>query len=59
MAAGQVNDGETTEAQPYRPVQVMALVIGLYPDSVLTYLRPSVTQLLAAVGAPAKLAGGL
>jgi NADH:ubiquinone oxidoreductase subunit 4 (subunit M) len=31
---------------------LMALIIGLYPESVLGYLRASVEQLLAAVAAP-------
>jgi NADH-quinone oxidoreductase subunit M len=37
------------------PLALLALVIGLYPESVLGYLRPSVTQLLGAPGVP----GGL
>src|SRR5262245_21222722 len=32
MAAGQVDDGESTETQPYRAVQVMTLVIGTPVD---------------------------
>jgi NADH-quinone oxidoreductase subunit M len=37
------------------PLALLALAIGLYPELVLGYLRPSVTQLLGAPGVP----GGL
>jgi NADH-quinone oxidoreductase subunit M len=41
------------------PLALFALVIGLQPDSVLSFLQASVTQLLAAVAPSGSLAGGL
>jgi NADH-quinone oxidoreductase subunit M len=38
------------------PLAVLALVIGLYPESVLGFLRTSVTQLLTAVAASGQVA---
>jgi NADH-quinone oxidoreductase subunit M len=52
-------DLNTREVLTLAPLVLMALVIGLYPEIVLGYLRPSVTQLLAAMTAPVKLAGGM
>lgn len=46
------------EAATLAPLVLLALVIGLYPASVLGFLHSSVTQLLAAVAAPDVLAGG-
>jgi len=41
------------------PLALMVLVIGLYPESVLGFLRASVAELLAAVTATSGVAGGL
>jgi NADH:ubiquinone oxidoreductase subunit 4 (subunit M) len=41
------------------PLALLALVIGLYPESVLGFLRASVTQLLAAMLAPGGAVGRL
>ena len=38
---------------------LLAVVIGLYPESVLGFLRASVTQLLAAVAGGGGVAGRL
>jgi NADH-quinone oxidoreductase subunit M len=41
------------------PMAFLAVAIGLYPESVLGFLRVSVAQLLATVTAPAAVAGGM
>ena len=47
------------EAATLAPLAFLALVIGLYPESVLGFLRVSVEQLLAAVAASREIAGSL
>src|SRR5262245_43190043 len=49
MAAGQVDDGESTEAQPYRAVQVMALVVGTPVDDSRGHRLDVVQQNVGAV----------
>jgi NADH:ubiquinone oxidoreductase subunit 4 (subunit M) len=39
------------------PLALLVVVIGLYPEVVLGFLRTSVEQLLAAVAVPGALAG--
>lgn len=41
------------------PLAAFALIIGLHPESVLSFLRVSVTQLLASMSSPGALAAGL
>jgi len=41
------------------PLVFLALVIGLYPESVLGFLRASVAQLLTTMSAPGEIAGRL
>jgi NADH-quinone oxidoreductase subunit M len=67
MALGEVGPGLTKlhldlnvrEVATLAPLAVLAVVIGLYPDSVLSFLRVSVTQLLAAVSSSGGIAGRL
>jgi NADH-quinone oxidoreductase subunit M len=47
------------EAATLAPLAFLTLVIGLYPESVLGFLRVSVEQLLAAVAASHEIAGSL
>jgi len=60
MALGEVRSGlrelldldlNAREAATLAPLALMALVIGLYPDAVLGFLRASVTQLMVLSGA--------
>jgi NADH-quinone oxidoreductase subunit M len=44
-------DLNAREVATLSPLALLALVIGLYPESVLGFLRASVTQLLAAMPA--------
>jgi NADH-quinone oxidoreductase subunit M len=39
------------------PLVLLALVIGFYPESVLGFLRASVTQLLGIVSGPGEIVG--
>jgi len=41
------------------PMAALALTIGLYPESVLSFLRVSVEQLLVASAAAVGVAGGM
>jgi NADH-quinone oxidoreductase subunit M len=52
-------DLNAREIATLAPLAVLAVVIGLYPESVLGLLRASVSQLLVAVNATAEVAGGL
>jgi NADH-quinone oxidoreductase subunit M len=45
------------EVATLAPLVFLALVIGLYPESVLGFLRASVAQLLTTMAAPADIAG--
>jgi NADH-quinone oxidoreductase subunit M len=47
------------EAVTLAPLAVAAVVIGVYPESVLGFLRESVTQLLATLSTPGGIAGRL
>jgi NADH-quinone oxidoreductase subunit M len=47
------------EVMTLAPMALLVVVIGLYPESVLSFLRVSVVQLLVAVPAPVGVAGGL
>ena len=47
------------EVATLAPLALLAIVIGLYPDAVLGFVRASVAQLLAAMTAPGTLAGRL
>jgi NADH-quinone oxidoreductase subunit M len=68
VALGEVNPGlrgmrldlDAREIATLVPLVVMALVIGLYPESVLGFLRVPVAQLLESVTtSPIELAGGM
>jgi NADH-quinone oxidoreductase subunit M len=68
LALGEVNPGlrgmrlelNAREVATLLPLVVMALVIGLYPESVLGFLREPVAQILErAVNSPIELAGGM
>ena len=67
MVLGELGPGlRGAASRPQRPrsrdpraLVVLAVVIGLYPESVLGFLRASVTQLLAAVSSPGGIAGRL
>jgi NADH-quinone oxidoreductase subunit M len=68
VALGDVNPGlrgmrldiNAREVATLLPLVAMALVIGLYPESVLGFLRAPVAQILEAVTtSPIELAGGL
>ena len=50
-------DLNAREVATLAPLALLAVVIGLYPESVLGFLRASVTQLLGAVAAPGEVAG--
>ena len=52
-------DLNVREVATLAPLVVLAVVIGLYPESVLGFLRASVTQLLAAVASSGGIAGRL
>jgi NADH-quinone oxidoreductase subunit M len=52
-------DVNAREVATLAPLAVLALLIGLYPESVLGVLRASVGQLLAAISASAAVAGKL
>ena len=52
-------DLNVREIATLAPLVVLAVVIGLYPESVLGVLRASVTQLLAAVSSSGGIAGRL
>ncbi len=52
-------DLRAREIATLTPLALMVLVIGLYPESVLGFLRASVAELLAAVTATSGVAGGL
>jgi NADH-quinone oxidoreductase subunit M len=68
VALGDVNPGlrelrldiNAREIATLLPLVVMALVIGLYPESVLGFIRAPVAQLLSAIAtSPIELAGGM
>ena len=67
VVLGDVNPGlrglrldlNAREMATLAPLALLAVVIGLYPESVLSFLRVSVTQLLGAVSAPGAVAGRL
>ncbi len=68
VALGEVNPGlrgmrleiNAREVATLLPLVVMAIVIGLYPESVLGFLRAPVAQLLEIVTtSPIELAGGM
>jgi NADH-quinone oxidoreductase subunit M len=50
-------DLNAREVATLAPLAVLAVVLGLYPESVLGFLRPSVTQLLTAVAVSSELVG--
>jgi len=52
-------DLDVREVATLVPLVLLALVIGFYPESVLGFLRASVTQLLGAVSGPGEIAGRL
>jgi NADH-quinone oxidoreductase subunit M len=52
-------DLNAREVATLAPLAVLALVIGLYPESVLGFLRASVAHLLAAAAATGEVAGRL
>jgi NADH-quinone oxidoreductase subunit M len=52
-------DLNAREVATLAPLVLLALVIGLYPESVLGFLRASVTQLLTTVSAPGTSGGRL
>jgi NADH-quinone oxidoreductase subunit M len=52
-------DLNAREIATLAPLAVLTVVIGLYPESVLGFLRASVSQLLVAVAATGEAAGGL
>jgi NADH-quinone oxidoreductase subunit M len=52
-------DLNAREVATLAPLVFLALVIGLYPESVLGFLRASVAQLLTEVATAGNLAGGL
>jgi NADH:ubiquinone oxidoreductase subunit 4 (subunit M) len=41
------------------PMAVLAIIIGLYPESVLSVLRVSVAHLLVTAAPPARVVGGM
>jgi NADH-quinone oxidoreductase subunit M len=68
MALGEVNPGlgelrldlDAREIATLLPLVAMALVIGLYPESVLGFVRGPVAQLLLTLtSSPVELVGGL
>lgn len=52
-------DLNAREIATLAPLAVLALVIGVYPESVLGFLRASVAQLLTAVAVSSEVAGNL
>ena len=50
-------DLNAREVATLAPLAILAVVIGLYPESVLGFLRPCVTQLLTAVAVANDVAG--
>jgi NADH-quinone oxidoreductase subunit M len=56
---GQRLDLNAREVATLAPLAVLALVIGLYPESVLGFLRASVAQLLTGVAASSGVGGPL
>ena len=52
-------DLNAREVATLAPLAFLVLVLGLYPESVLGFLRASVTLLLAAVGGPGAVVGRL
>jgi NADH-quinone oxidoreductase subunit M len=56
---GQRLDLNAREVATLTPLAALVLVIGLYPESVLGYLRASVAGLLAALGAASGVSAGL
>ena len=68
VALGELNSGlrgllhldlNAREVAILTPLALLALVLGFHPESVLGFLRASVTQLLAAMLAPGAVAGQL
>jgi NADH-quinone oxidoreductase subunit M len=65
VALGEIRPGlrglpldlNAREVATLAPMAVLAVVIGLYPESVLGFLRVSVAQLLVVVAAPIDVAG--
>ncbi len=65
VALGEIRPGlrglpldlNAREVATLAPMAVLAVVIGLYPESVLGFLRVSVAQLLVVVAAPIEVAG--
>ncbi len=65
LALGEIRPGlrglpldlNAREVATLAPMAVLAVVIGLYPESVLGFLRVSVAQLLVVVAAPIEVAG--
>ena len=65
MALGEATPGlrrlrldlNAREVATLAPLVLLALVIGLYPESLLGFVRASVAQLLTAMAAPADVAG--
>jgi NADH-quinone oxidoreductase subunit M len=52
-------DLNAREVATLAPMALLAVVIGLYPESVLGFLRVSVAQLLVVVAAPVEALGGM
>ena len=52
-------DLNVREVATLAPMALLAVIIGLYPESVLGFLRVSVAQLLAVAAAPVHVAGGM
>jgi NADH-quinone oxidoreductase subunit M len=52
-------DLNAREVATLAPLALLVLIIGLYPESVLGFLRASVTQLLTAIPAPGGVVGRL
>ena len=52
-------DLDVREVATLVPLVLLALVIGFYPESILGFLRASVTQLLGVVSGPGEIAGRL
>ena len=52
-------DLNAREVATLAPLALLAIIIGLYPLSVLGVLRVSVAQLLATAAAPARVVGGM
>lgn len=56
---GLIPDLSAREVATLAPLVVLALIIGLHPESVLSFLRVSVGQLLAAVPTASQIVGRL